>query len=145
MGEPLYNPDILRLALATASFARLAKPQGSAERLSTVCGSRIVIDVMLDDQQRVSEIGQEVRACALGQAAASLVDQHACGCTVGELEQTRDAMKAFLAGERDDPGPWPGLAIFAPARAHSARHPAIMLAFEAVTAAARAATGHRLC
>jgi NifU-like protein involved in Fe-S cluster formation len=145
MGEQLYNSDILRLALATAGFARLAQPQGSAERRSTICGSRIIVDVILDDRNRVAEMGHEVRACALGQAAAALVDQYALGHTVRELTDARDAMKGYLAGESDDPGPWPGLAIFGPARPHSARHPAILLAFDAVTAAAQAAMERKQC
>jgi NifU-like protein involved in Fe-S cluster formation len=82
-----------------------------------------------------------VRACALGQASASLMGVHAVGRTRAELEAARDALTAFLAGTRDDPGEWPGLEIFGPARAHSARHASIRLAFEAVAeAAARAAS-----
>ena len=88
----------------------------------------------------IAELGQEVRACALGQASASLMGATRSG-EPAELEQARDALTAFLAGERDDPGGWPGLEIFGPARAHSARHASIRLAFEAVAeAAARAAS-----
>jgi NifU-like protein involved in Fe-S cluster formation len=85
-------------------------------------------------------LGQEVRACALGQASAALMGQHAIGRSLSELEEARDALTQFLAGQREDPGEWPGLEIFAPARPHSARHPSIRLAFEAVAEAARAAS-----
>lgn len=63
--------------------------------------------------------------------------EHAIGRSLAELEAARDALSQFLAGERSDPGDWPGLEIFAPARPHSARHPSIRLAFEAVAEAAR--------
>ena len=120
---------------------RLADPQASAERRSPVCGSRVTVDVILGPDGRVAELGQEVRACALGQASAALMGEHAIGRSIGELEAARDALTAFLAGTRDDPGDWPGLEIFAPARPHSARHPSIRLAFEAVAeAVARAAS-----
>jgi NifU-like protein involved in Fe-S cluster formation len=76
-----------------------------------------------------------VRACALGQASASLMGAHAVGRNEAELTAARDALAAFLSGERSDPGEWPGLEIFEPARAHSARHASIRLAFEAVTEA----------
>ena len=139
MSAALYNPTILRLATSIPYQERLAAPQGTAERRSPVCGSRVTIDVTLDPAGRISELGQLVRACALGQASASLMGAHAIGRSVPELEAARDALTAFLAGERDDPGDWPGLEIFLPARPHSARHPSIRLAFEAVAEAARAA------
>jgi len=136
MTAALYNSTILRLATSIPHQQRLAAPQATAERRSPICGSRVTVDVMLDDAGRVAAIGQEVRACALGQASAALMGEHAIGRTLPELEAARDALTAFLAGTRDDPGEWPGLEIFAPARPHSARHPSIRLAFEAVAAAA---------
>ena len=141
MAEALYNTQILKLATGIPHQARLAHPQGVSERRSPICGSRVTVDVVLDGEGRIAELGQEVRACALGQASASLMGAHAIGRSLAELEQARDALIAFLAGERDDPGGWPGLEIFGPARAHSARHASIRLAFEAVAeATARAAT-----
>lgn len=141
MAEALYNTQILKLATGIPHQTRLAHPQGVSERRSPICGSRVTVDVVLDDQGRIEELGQEVRACALGQASAALMGAHAIGRNLIELEAARDALRAFLAGERSDPGNWPGLEIFGPARAHSARHASIRLAFEAVAeAVARAAT-----
>ena len=141
MSAALYNTQILKLATTIPHQVRLAHPQGTSERRSPICGSRVTIDVVLDDQGRIAQLGQEVRACALGQASASLMGAYAIGRTRDELESARDALTAFLAGTRDDPGEWPGLEIFEPARAHSARHASIRLAFEAVAeAAARAAS-----
>ena len=140
MSAPLYNSTILRLATSIPHQARLPAPQATAERRSPVCGSRVTVDVALDAAGRVAALGQEVRACALGQASAALMGEHALGRSADELARARDALAAFLAGTRDDPGDWPGLEIFAPARPHGARHASIRLAFEAVAeAAARAA------
>jgi NifU-like protein involved in Fe-S cluster formation len=139
MSGALYNSEILRLATAIPHQQRLEHPQASAERRSPVCGSRITVDVSMDREGRVTALGQEVRACALGQASAALMGGHAIGRSVEELARARDALASFLAGDRDDPGEWPGLDIFAPARPHKARHASIRLAFEAVAeAAARA-------
>lgn len=139
MTAALYNATILRLATAIPHHARLADPHGTSERRSPICGSRVTVDVALDADGRVAALGQEVRACALGQASAALMGGHALGRSPGELAEARDALAAFLAGERADPGHWPGLDIFLPAQPHSARHASIRLAFEAVAeAAARA-------
>ena len=141
MTAALYNSTILRLATAIPHQERLTDPGGTSERRSPICGSRVTVDVSLDTEGRVVELGQLVRACALGQASAALMGEHAIGKTAAELEAARDALTAFLAGHRDDPGDWPGLEIFGPARPHSARHPSIRLAFEAVAeAATQAAT-----
>ena len=84
----------------------------------------------------MAELGQEVRACALGQASAALMGAYVVGRTAEELAEARDALGAYLAGSRDDPGGWPGLAIFADARGYSARHAAILLPFAAAAEAA---------
>lgn len=140
MTATLYNRDILRLAASIPHQRRLAAPQASVEKSSPVCGSRVTVDVVADAQGRVAELGQEVRACALGQASASLMGAHAIGRTADELAAARIALADYLAGNRDDPGAWPGLAIFADARRFTARHPSILLAFDAAAEAAALAT-----
>jgi NifU-like protein involved in Fe-S cluster formation len=136
MTTALYNRDILRLAAAIPHHHRLEQPQASVEKRSPVCGSRVAVDVVLDEEGRVTGLGQEVKACALGQASASLMGAGALGRSKGELVSARDALADFLNGRRDDPGQWPGLEIFAPARAFKARHRSILLPFEAVAEAA---------
>ena len=136
MPTALYNRDILRLAASIPHQRRLERPQGRAERSSPVCGSRVTVDVELDGDGRVAALGQEVKACALGQASASLMGAHAIGRSGAELAEARDALAAFLRGERDDPGDWPGLSALGEARPFTARHPSILLAFEAAAEAA---------
>ncbi len=136
MSAALYNKTILRLATAIPHHARLVDPAASVERRSPICGSRVTVDVRLDRLGRVESLGQEVRACALGQASAALMGEHAIGRSAAELAEARDALAEFLGGARDDPGDWPGLEIFEPARPHKARHASIRLAFEAVAEAA---------
>jgi NifU-like protein involved in Fe-S cluster formation len=140
MTTALYNRDILRLAASIPHQRRLDHPQASAEKSSPVCGSRVAVDVVLDREGRVAALGQEVKACALGQASASLMGAHALGRTGAELAEARDSLAAFLAGRRDDPGGWPGLAVFGDARPFAARHPSILLAFDAAAEAAAKAS-----
>ena len=139
MTASLYNTQILKLATSIPHHARLAHAQGTSERRSPICGSRVTVDVILDADGRVAELGQEVRACALGQASAALMGAYAIGRSLPELADARDSLAAYLTGAGDHPGSWPGLDIFEPARAHSARHASIRLAFEAVTEAAERA------
>ena len=133
---PLYTRDILRLAATIPNLGRLAEAEASVERRAPVCGSLIIVDVALDEAGRVVALGQEVKACAFGQASAALMGGHASGRTPAELAEARDALAAWLAGTSDDPGAWPGLDILTPARRLTARHGAILLPFQAVAEAA---------
>jgi len=135
----LYSRDILRLAASIPHHSRLEGTRVSVEKSAPICGSRVVVDVVTDGEGRIVALGQEVRACALGQASAALMGAHAIGRSPAELAQARDSLAAYLSGAREDPGGWPGLAVFADARRFTARHGAILLPFEAVAeAAARA-------
>ena len=140
MTAPLYNMEILRLAASVADRPRLANPGATAERRSPTCGSRVIVDLTLDAEGRVAGFGQEVRACALGQASAALLGQHIVGSDVLEITYAADALRAFLSSVSEDAGTWPGLDVFAPARPHSARHASILLAFDAAAEAATRAS-----
>ncbi|GGI94168.1 iron-sulfur cluster assembly scaffold protein [Polymorphobacter multimanifer] len=138
MHDTLYNREILRLAAEGGGATRLAAPMGSAVKVSPVCGSRVTADVVLDPAGVVVDHGQEVRACALGQAAATLVARGITGQDRAALAAARAELAGWLAGGADEPA-WPGFAVFAPARPHRARHASILLAFDAAIAAVDAA------
>lgn len=135
MNAPLYNAEILRLAASIPHHARLDHAAATAEKRSPICGSRVTVDVGVDDQGRVGEVGLLVRACALGQASSSLLAANILGKTPEELAVARDALTAWLAGTGPIPD-WPGLSVFEPALTYTARHPSIRLAFEAAAEAA---------
>ena len=143
MNAPLYNTEILRLAATIPHHARLADPMGSSEKRSPICGSRVTVDVNTDGEGRVSDLGMLVRACALGQASASLMGAAVIGKTPAEIATARDSLTAWLAGTGSLPD-WPGFELFTPALPHSARHASIRLAFEAAAEAAALAVAKQL-
>jgi NifU-like protein involved in Fe-S cluster formation len=140
MDAPLYNARILRLAASIPHADRLEAPQATARRTSQVCGSRVTADVVLGPDGRIAAFGQEVRACALGQAAAAILGQGVMGETAASLAHAHGLLRDWLKGGGDLPdalsGRFAELSLFEPARAHPARHPSILLAFEAAAAAA---------
>lgn len=115
----------------------------SARRTSPICGSRVTADVIVDARGRITEFAQDVRACALGQAAAAILGAGVRGETGAELAADAAALADWLRGEGALPerlaARFPDLALFEPARAHPARHASIRLAFEAAAEAATAA------
>lgn len=140
MAEALYNTHILRLAASIPHQVRLEAPHASVQRVSPICGSRITVDLDLGADGRVARFGQEVRACALGQASAAILGAQVLGKTPLELAAARDGLAAYLKGEAETPGDWPGIEALMPARPHKGRHGSILLAFQtAADAAADAA------
>jgi NifU-like protein involved in Fe-S cluster formation len=144
MNAPLYNMEILRLAAAIPHHERLEQPGGTSEKRSPVCGSRVTVDIAVDEQGKVAEVGMLVRACALGQASAALMGEAVLGRTPAEIAVARDQLTAWLAGERDVPPEWPGMELFVPALPHRGRHASIRLAFEAAAEAAAQAAEARV-
>jgi NifU-like protein involved in Fe-S cluster formation len=68
----LYSGRILELAADIPHLGRLSSPQASVKRRSPLCGSTVTVDLTMENG-RVSGFAQDVKACALGQAAASVV------------------------------------------------------------------------
>jgi NifU-like protein involved in Fe-S cluster formation len=139
--DDLYSAKVLALAANMPRAGRLAAPQGSAEKVSKLCGSRVVVDVALKDG-RVVDFAQDVKACALGQASAAVLGAHVIGASVGELEAARDALKAMLKRGGPPPeGRFSDLKALEVVRDYPPRHASTMLAFEAVVDAAHQALG----
>ena len=135
MVSDLYSGKILEAAAAIPPAGRLDHPQATATKVSRVCGSEVTVDLDVKDGL-VSRFAMEARACALGQASASIVARNIVGASVEELYSLRDRMRSMLkqegppaTGER-----WSDLAALIAIRDYPQRHASTMLVFEAVTA-----------
>ena len=135
----LYSGRILELAADIPHLGRLPAPQATAKRRSPLCGSTVTVDVVLADG-RVAEFAQDVKACALGQASASVLGRVALGRNLAEVEAARDALRAMLKDGGPVPAvPFDGWEVLLPARDYKNRHASIMLAVEALAEAVSAA------
>jgi NifU-like protein involved in Fe-S cluster formation len=143
--DDLYSARILGLAANMPCAGRLPKPQATAERSSRLCGSRVVVDVVVAEG-RIVAFAQDVRACALGQAAAAILGDQVIGARIEEVEAARDALRTLLKTGEGAPqshelgGRFADLAVLAQVKDYPARHASTLLAFEAAADAARQAT-----
>ena len=132
MIDDLYSARILSLAANLPHSGRLPAPEGSAERVAKLCGSKAIVDVTLDADGRVSDFAQTVKACALGQAAAGVVGESILGATAQEIAEARDAMLAMLKSGGEGPvGRFEGLRVLKQVADYPARHASTMVALEA--------------
>lgn len=136
MLNDIYNQQILEFAGNIPRLGRLDAPQATAKAHSKLCGSTVVVELNMVDG-RVSDFAQDVKACALGQAAAAIVARHVIGATPQELRAVRDQVRAMLKQNGPPPaGAWADAAILEPVRDFKARHASTLLAFEATAQAA---------
>lgn len=140
MIDALYSTQILKLAAELPHSGRLSAPEGTGERVARLCGSKAIVDVILDAEGRVSAFAQDVKACALGQAAAGVLGQAVIGASAGEIEAARDAMLAMLKSGGEGPtGRFEGLRALKQVAGYPARHASTMVAIEATLDAVRQA------
>ena len=144
MIDDLYSARILMLAANLPHAGRLAAPQGTGERTAKLCGSRATVDVVLDDDGRIADFAQDVKACALGQAAAGVLGQHVVGADIEDIRQARDAMTAMLKSGGEGPiGRFEDLRVLKQVADYPARHASTLVAIEATLEAAEQALARR--
>ena len=144
MIDELYSARILTLAANLPHSGRLAAPEGTGERVAKLCGSKAVVDVTLDAEGRVAGFAQDVKACALGQAAAGVLGEAVIGASVEEITEARDAMSAMLKSGGEGPeGRFEGLRALKLVADYPARHASTMVAIEATLDAVKQAIARK--
>ena len=135
----LYSGRILELAADIPLTEPLPAPQGSARKRAPLCGSSVTVEVAMSDGA-VTGYSQTVRACALGQAAASIVGRAVVGCSEAQVLRARDQLKAMLTADGPVPdAPFDELGVLLPAREFRNRHASILLTLDAAAEAIAAA------
>ena len=135
----LYSRRILGLTASIPHQGRLDAPDGSASKRSPQCGSTVRVDVVMEGTV-IREFAQEVRACALGQASASVLGGAVVGRTQYDISAARDALVTMLTEKGPPPGPpFADLEALLPARDYPNRHASILLAWDATLAAIESA------
>lgn len=139
----LYSGRILALASEIPHHTRLENPQASVKRRSPLCGSTVTVDLDMSDG-RITRFGQDVKACALGQASAALLGQVVIGRDADELARGRDQLRAMLtAGGPVPDAPFDGYEVLLPARDYRNRHASILLALDAAVEASATLSGEQ--
>ena len=127
----LYSTRILALAADMPCTERLETPMATVKKRAPLCGSTVTVDLVVADGV-VTDYGQDVKACALGQAAASVVGGAIIGCSTDQVISARDELKAMLKTNGAPPQtPFEGLENLIPAREFKNRHDSIMMSLNA--------------
>ena len=87
----LYSKRILALAADIEHTKRLDNPDSTVKKRSPMCGSMVTVDICLNEN-KVVDYGHEVKACALGQAAASVISKSIIGSDVDQILTAREEL-----------------------------------------------------
>jgi len=127
----LYSTRILALAADIPLTEPLDSAEATVRHRAPLCGSTVTVGMNVRDG-KVTGYSQDVKACALGQAAASVVGANIIGCDRNQIQVACDQLLAMLKSEAPAPAaPFDGLEVLMPARDYKNRHASIMLALEA--------------
>ena len=128
----VYNEKILELAANIPRCERLSAPDATASAYSKLCGSTVTVDLSMAEGV-VTDFGQTVKACLLGQSACSVMARNVVGSTPDELREVGAAMRRMLKDDGPPPhGKWADLAVLQSVKDFRARHASVLLVFDAV-------------
>ncbi|MEM8869357.1 MAG: iron-sulfur cluster assembly scaffold protein [Pseudomonadota bacterium] len=127
----LYSQRILALSAEIPHLERLSAPQATAKKRSPLCGSTVTVDLTLKDG-RIAEYGQDVKACALGQASAAISGKVIIGRNRDEIASAHHQLTAMLKSDGPLPeAPFDGYDVLQPAKDFKNRHASILLTLDA--------------
>ncbi len=128
----IYSDRLLQLAADIPHSDLLAAPMAKATAHSKLCGSTVTVTITIRNG-KITEFGQAVKACLLGQAAASIVGHHIVGATAEDIHRVADTMRKMLKEDGPPPtGPWADLGLLEPVRPYKSRHASTLLIFDAL-------------
>jgi NifU-like protein involved in Fe-S cluster formation len=128
----IYSQKILDLAAAIKPAGRLPAPDATSDAHSKLCGSKMSVDIAMRDG-RVADYAHTVKACLLGQSAASVMAREIVGSTPEELRAVGATMRKMIKEAGPAPGGrWADLAALEPVREVKGRHASALLIFDAV-------------
>ena len=127
----LYTNNILELASNIPFTTRLINPDVTITKRTAICGSSITMDLNISES-KIAEIGLDIKACALGQASASIFVTHAIGTDIDTIIELKKNLKIFLeTGTFLIKDPFTRYKYFEPAQKVPYRHDSVLLILDA--------------
>lgn len=132
MLDSVYNSKIIEYAGNIPHVGELENAHAKARVHSKLCGSTVDVSLKMEGDV-VTDFAHRVKACALGQAASSIMAQVVIGSTARELRDLKDTMYKMLKEEGPAPtGKFEEFKFLEPVKDYKARHASALLTFDAV-------------
>lgn len=126
--DELYQTQLLELARDARKASPLFSMTHQASVNNPTCGDKITLSLSLD-LDVITDISVTVEGCALCEAGAGFLLNHAIGKSLTEITALGEAFAAFL--QTEDGAQKSPFSTFLPIRAVKNRHKCVLLAFQA--------------
>jgi len=127
----LYSEKILKLATEIPHVGKLYNAEKEISLRTPICGSKVSIYINFENGI-IKEYMQEIKACALGQASASIFGSNAIGQNYNSVFKLFNSVKNMLENNGDTPfKPFEQYELLRPAYEFKNRHDSILLVLEA--------------
>ena len=102
--DELYQSAIIEHDRSPRNCRRLAAPTHHAEGRNPMCGDEVVVELQLDGDGRIADIGFQGSGCAISRASASMMTGALMGKTTAEARELFDTFHALLTSGQGDRG-----------------------------------------
>ncbi len=97
----LYQQVILDHSRSPRNYKEPEEANRSAEGYNPLCGDQLTVYLVVDDEERVVEIGFKGSGCAISKASASLMTQAVKGKTRAEAEELFAKFRGMVTSGHD--------------------------------------------
>ena len=97
--DDVYREAILDHRRHPRNHRTVERADISADGLNPFCGDEIHLQILLDDDGQVSEIGLQGAGCSINQATGSMLTEAVSGKTLSEIDGLNALFQAMMAGD----------------------------------------------
>jgi nitrogen fixation NifU-like protein len=94
----LYQSVIVEHDRSPRNFHALEHPTHRADGRNPLCGDEVTVELEIDPQGRIADIGFQGRGCAISRASASMMTSALKGKTIHEARELFERFHALLTG-----------------------------------------------
>ena len=98
--DDLYREVILDHYRTRRNSQRLSDAQVDAHGNNPFCGDEVFLQLRLNGEGTIQEIGNQGQGCSISQASASMMTDALKGRTLEEAEALRELFRRMLSGEQ---------------------------------------------
>ena len=134
----LYQSVILDHNRSPRNFGELEDANCSASVNNPLCGDKLILQLKLDEDDRVTDLRFSGMGCAISTASASLMTEFARGKSKAEILETKQRFHELLTGNPNEQAEAPDLgklAVFSGVREFPARVKCATLSWHTMEAA----------
>ena len=100
--DGLYGDAIMDHYRNPRHRTALASPDIEVEEFNPFCGDRVVLQIRVDNQGRISQVSSRSEGCSIIQATASMLAEVLLGKTLVEVALANSSFRALMRGEELD-------------------------------------------